>query len=114
MIQSPWEQATALVTTEREGVRTHRQFALTSTQQSIDVPITEDGHPEHLRVGAAGEGPQQAARRSRATQDDDPADPGKPAFRLGYVQLARRGRAKRLTVASPRTRKSTGRRTPRR
>ncbi len=29
MIQSPWEQATALVTTEREGVRTHRQFALT-------------------------------------------------------------------------------------
>ena len=35
MIQSPWEQATALVTTEREGVRSHRQFALTSTQQSI-------------------------------------------------------------------------------
>ena len=29
MIQSPWEQATALVTTEREGIRTHRQFALT-------------------------------------------------------------------------------------
>ena len=45
MIQSPWEQATALVTTEREGVRTHRQFALTSTQQSIDVPITEDAIP---------------------------------------------------------------------
>ena len=45
MIQSPWEQATALVTTEREGIRTHRQFALTSTQQSIDVPITEDDIP---------------------------------------------------------------------
>ena len=45
MIQSPWEQATALVTTEREGIRSHRQFALTSTQQSISVPITEDDIP---------------------------------------------------------------------
>ena len=26
MIQSPWERATALVTTEREGIRSHRQF----------------------------------------------------------------------------------------
>ena len=45
MIQSPWEQATALVTTEREGVRSHRQFALTSTQQTISVPITEQDIP---------------------------------------------------------------------
>ena len=45
MIQSPWEQATALVTTEREGVRSHRQFALTSTQQSISIPITDDDIP---------------------------------------------------------------------
>ena len=45
MIQSPWEQATALLTTEREGIRTHRQFALTSTQQSVTIPITEDDIP---------------------------------------------------------------------
>src|SRR6185503_13631159 len=45
MIQSPWEQATALVTTEREGIRTHRQFALNSTQQSITVPIAETDIP---------------------------------------------------------------------
>ena len=45
MIQSPWEQATALVTTEREGVRSHRQFALTSTQQSISIPITDEDIP---------------------------------------------------------------------
>ena len=45
MIQSPWEQATALVTTEREGIRSHRQFALTSTQQSITVPMTEADIP---------------------------------------------------------------------
>ena len=45
MIQSPWEQATALVTTEREGIRSHRQFTLTSTQQSIAIPITEADIP---------------------------------------------------------------------
>ncbi len=45
MIQSPWEQATALVTTEREGIRTHRQFMLTSTQQSIDIPVTDADIP---------------------------------------------------------------------
>jgi len=43
MVQSPWERATALLTTEREGVRTHRQFELTSSQQSIGVPISDRG-----------------------------------------------------------------------
>ena len=45
MIKSPWEQATALLTTEREGIRTHRQFALTSTQQTVTVPITDADIP---------------------------------------------------------------------
>src|SRR4029079_4639682 len=49
MIQSPWEQPTALVTTEREGIRSHRQFTLTSTQQSIEVPI-EDGDIPNMYV----------------------------------------------------------------
>ena len=40
MIQSPWEKATALLTVEREGIRSHTQFALTSTQQTVTVPIT--------------------------------------------------------------------------
>ncbi|MGH9407827.1 MAG: MG2 domain-containing protein, partial [Vicinamibacterales bacterium] len=45
MIESPWEQATVLVTTEREGIRSHREFPLSSTQQSIDVPITDSDIP---------------------------------------------------------------------
>ena len=69
MIQSPWEQATALVTTEREGIRSHRQFALTSTQQSISIPITEDGHSERVRVGAA----RQRAQPGRANPPNRPS-----------------------------------------
>ena len=104
MIQSPWEQATALVTTEREGVRTHRQFALTSTQQSIDVPITEDDIPNMLRVGAAGQGRTQAAGASgerhaddRKTTTERSGQAGVPA-RLRAARTSRT-RRKRLTVA---------------
>src|SRR5262249_32877800 len=40
MIQSPWERATALLTVEREGIRSYSQFPLTSTQHTVTVPIT--------------------------------------------------------------------------
>ncbi len=101
MIQSPWEQATALVTTEREGVRSHRQFALTSTQQSVTVPITEDDIPNLfvsvlLVKGRTNAAPANASATSATA---DTSDPGKPSFRLGYVELAVEDRAKRLTVA---------------
>ena len=101
MIQSPWEQATALVTTEREGIRSHRQFALTSTQQSIDVPISEDDIPNVfvsvlLVKGRTNPAPANA---SALAAKADPSDPGKPSFRLGYVELRVEDRAKRLTVS---------------
>ncbi|HWK09783.1 MAG TPA: MG2 domain-containing protein, partial [Vicinamibacterales bacterium] len=95
MIQSPWERATALLTVEREGVRTHRQFELTSTQQSVDVPIAEDAIPNVFVsvVLIKGRTPQPAGAK------DDPSDPGKPAFRVGYVRLGVEDASKRLTVA---------------
>ena len=83
MIKSPWEQATALVTTEREGVRTHRQFALTSTQQSIAVPITEADIPNVFVSVLLVKGRTQADAERPTTS----SDPGKPSFRLGYVEL---------------------------
>ena len=98
MIQSPWEQATALVTTEREGIRTHRQFTLTSTQQSIDVPLTEEDIPNVFVSVLLVKG-RSKPRRRVCRSDDDPSDPGKPSFRLGYVQLDVEDATKRLTVA---------------
>jgi uncharacterized protein YfaS (alpha-2-macroglobulin family) len=116
MIQSPWEQATALVTTEREGVRSHRQFALTSTQQSITIPISENEIPNvfvsvlllkgrsketaanttdpkaRLEYTGSGEAPA-------LNVTEDPSDPGKPAFRLGYVELKVEDASKRLAVS---------------
>ena len=62
MIQSPWERATALLTTEREGVRSRRQFELTSTQQYVTVPITEDDIRTFC-VGLLVKGRMKATRR---------------------------------------------------
>jgi uncharacterized protein YfaS (alpha-2-macroglobulin family) len=108
MIQSPWERATALVTTEREGIRSHRQFALTSTQQSIDIPIREADIPNlyvsvllvkgRTAAASAGAGPAQEATGG-PHGIADPSDPGKPSFRLGYVELKVEDRSKRLTLA---------------
>ena len=106
MIQSPWERATALVTTEREGIRSQRQFQLTSTQQSVSIPVTENDIPNVyvsvLLVRGRSEvasAPADASPTGGPYAVEDPSDPGKPAFRLGYVELKVEDSSKRLTVA---------------
>lgn len=92
MIQSPWETATALVTVERERVRSHRTFALTSTQQTIDVPIGEGDIPNVYVSVLLVKG------RTSTDPGRDGSDPGKPAFRLGYTELKVDDAKKRLDV----------------
>ena len=92
MIQSPWEQATALVTTEREGIRTSRRFALTSTQQTVTVPITEADIPNVFVSVLLVKG------RTAVDGPEDGSDPGKPSFRLGYAELRVEDASKRLSI----------------
>jgi uncharacterized protein YfaS (alpha-2-macroglobulin family) len=92
MIKSPWEHATALVTTEREGVRSWKPFELTSTQQTISVPVTEADIPNVFVSVLLIKG------RSKEAVTEDASDPGKPAFRLGYTELTVVDAAKRLKV----------------
>jgi uncharacterized protein YfaS (alpha-2-macroglobulin family) len=92
MIQSPWETATALLTVEREGIRQYQRFTLTSTQQTVEVPITEADIP-NVFVSVL-------LIRGRTSNDPGPDgnDPGKPQFRLGYAELNVEDAAKRLAV----------------
>ncbi len=92
MIKSPWEQALALLTTEREGVRTRRTLRLTSTQETVSVPITEDDIP-NLYVSVV-----LVKGRTGTYSADDTGDPGKPAFRVGYAELKVEDASKRLEV----------------
>jgi alpha-2-macroglobulin len=92
MIKSPWETATALLTTEREGIRTYKPFDLVSTQQTISVPITEKDIPNVFVSVLLVKG------RTKQDPGKDGSDPGKPAFRLGYVELNVEDATKRLKV----------------
>ena len=92
MIQSPWETATALVTMERERVRSHRTFRLTSTQQTIEVPITEADVPNVYVSVLLVKG------RTATDPGRDGSDPGKPAFRLGYAEFKVDDSRKKLDV----------------
>lgn len=92
MVKSPWESATALLTTEREGVRSQRVFQLTSTQQTVEVPISERDIPNVFVSVLLVRG------RTNEPIGDDGSDPGKPAFRLGYVKLKIDDASKQLKV----------------
>ncbi|HEU4521242.1 MAG TPA: MG2 domain-containing protein, partial [Thermoanaerobaculia bacterium] len=92
MIKSPWERATALLTTEREGIRTHERFDLVSTQQTVTVPITERDIPNVYVSVLLVKG------RTQDATTEDTSDPGKPSFRLGYVELEVEDASKRLQV----------------
>lgn len=92
MIQSPWETATALLTVEREGVKRYERFDLTSTQQTVEVPVTEADIP-NMFVSVL-------LIRGRTSKDPgaDGSDPGKPTFRLGYTELSVEDSSKKLGV----------------
>ncbi len=53
MIQSPWQHATALLTVEREGVRSYRRFEISSTQDGRRAARHRRRCAECLRVGDA-------------------------------------------------------------
>jgi alpha-2-macroglobulin len=125
MIKSPWEHATALVTMEREGVRSYRTFTLTSTQESITVPVTDADIP-NVYVSVLlikGRTKIESTQTSNGKDDkngadgktfdrheslgdtiaaqytnEDGSDPGKPSFRLGYCELRVTDESKHLTV----------------
>jgi hypothetical protein len=93
LVKSPWEQATALLTTEREGIRTFKSFALSSTQETVEVPISESYVPNVYVSVVLVKG------RSARFSPQDTSDPGKPAFRVGYLELKVEDAGKLLDVS---------------
>lgn len=95
LVKSPWPNAEAVVTLEREGVRWAKRVLLKGPAESIEIPIDEEMVPNAFvgvvlfrgRVPVEGE----------ATDSRD-SDPGRPAVGYGYVKLDVEKRVKRLTV----------------
>lgn len=93
LVKSPYPEAEALLTVEREGVFTVRKVKLTGAAATLEVPIDESLIPNAF-VGVL-------IARGRVPTDkgiETGADPGRPAVRIGYTELRVEKKSKRLAV----------------
>lgn len=91
LIQSPYENATAIITVEREKVFEQRTIQLTSSAQSFEIPIKKEYLPE-IHIGVM---------LIRARTDAEPTrteDPGKPQFKMGMIRLDVSSESKRIPL----------------
>jgi hypothetical protein len=94
MVPSPFQSARALVTVEREGILSRQVVEVNGNAHTLEIPITEEMIPNaYLSV---------ALVRGRVKGPDvkavDKVDPGKPAFKLGYIPLAVDASSRALAV----------------
>jgi alpha-2-macroglobulin len=90
LFASPFTDAEALVTIEREGVIEHRRLRITSGATSMRLPLTET-HVPNVFVSIV-------VMRGRSAPPGGIADAGRPALRVGYAQLRVTPALKRLSV----------------
>ena len=92
LVKSPYPDARALVTVERDGVMDKRVVDLHGSAQSLDIPITAEMIPDafvsvmmvHQRVAKGG---HETGR-----------DPNRPGVKVGLVQVSVEKKSKRLEV----------------
>ncbi|MBX5480947.1 MAG: alpha-2-macroglobulin [Myxococcaceae bacterium] len=92
LIKSPYESARALVSVQREGVLDRKYVELKGSVTTVDIPITEEMVP-NVFVSVLMVHP----RSSDGIESGD--DPGRPAVRVGLINLPVERAAKRLAVA---------------
>lgn len=92
LIKSPYPQAKAMVTVEREGVLSRRLVDLKGSVVTVEVPVTEDMVP-NVYAGVL-------IMRPRVTEGgiETGDDPGRPNARVGLVKLNVERKSKRLDV----------------
>ncbi|MGV3622647.1 MAG: alpha-2-macroglobulin family protein [Archangium sp.] len=93
LIKSPYPEAKAMFTVEREGVLTRKLVDLKGSVVTIDVPITEDMVPNVF----AGVLLMRPRVKEGGIETGD--DPGRPNARIGLVKLNVEKKSKRLAVA---------------
>jgi len=90
MVPSPFEEATALITVERDGILQSRVETLTGSSPQIDIPV-EEAYLPNVYVSVI-------LLNGRTAPPQETADPGAPAFRIGYEELTVDAGERRLTV----------------
>ena len=92
LVQSPFPEAEALLTVEREGLLVRRRFHVSGSAPVVEVPILETYRPNvYLSVLLV----RGRVREEPGAQGDDP---GKPAFAMGLIPLAVETASRKLDV----------------
>ena len=92
LVKSPFPEAEALLTVEREGVLAFRRVHLGGAASALEVPLGEDTVPNVFVSVVVVRG--RIAGEAKGASDD----PGRPSVRIGYAQLKVERRSKRLAV----------------
>ncbi len=82
IVKNPYEEATALVTVEREGVMKHWRTLLKGSAPEISVPLDEQSLPNVFVSVILLQG-----RMSKNPELEQATDVGRPSFKIGYVEL---------------------------
>jgi uncharacterized protein YfaS (alpha-2-macroglobulin family) len=90
LIASPFTDAEAWVTVERERVLEQRRFRVTSGTHTLKIPVTE-AHAPNVFVSVI-------VVRGRSARPGTVDDPGRPTMRVGYAELRVTPKVKRMTV----------------
>lgn len=90
MLASPFTDAEAWLTVEREGILEQRRFRLLDGSTTVRIPITE-AHVPNAFVSVI-------VTRGRSAQPGRLDDPGRPTMRVGYAELRVTPEVKRLAV----------------
>ncbi|MHB2018548.1 MAG: alpha-2-macroglobulin family protein, partial [Candidatus Xenobia bacterium] len=94
MVQSPYEHAFALITTERELVMSSRIQEIKGSASTIDVPLTDREVPNVYVSVVLLQG-----RTAMDKFDDRGDDMGRPQFKIGLVNLPVDPAGRKLQVA---------------
>jgi alpha-2-macroglobulin len=91
LFASPFTDAEAWVTVEREGLIEQRRLKIGSGATTLAFPVTEAWAPNAFV--------SIIVSRGRIEPPGKPDDPGRPQMRVGYAELRVEPRVKRLSVA---------------
>jgi len=80
MVQSPYEEATALITVEREGILQSRVTTLEGSTPMVEIPI-KDRYLPNVYVSVI-------LLKGRTAPPKAGSDPGAPSFKIGYASLS--------------------------
>lgn len=92
LVKSPYEEAMALVTLERESILESRILEVKGSTELIEVPIVSDHIPNVFLSVILVKG------RTSEPSPEAERDTGKPSFKIGYINLPVDPSEKRLNI----------------